>query len=210
MVNAFLLRHLAILLLAVGLFAACTPTEVISTRDPDYSGTVESLHIQSSVSDRLDKLTVSTADEVRLSMVSRSVRVTEDHNVLEEEEEGPSLQEDDGVEVDFEKARSNEVSHVMLITEKGRKEDVRGTVAGAGNVGMYNSTTSQTWTFDVSLYDVEQETRVWRATVKQEGSGMTTQSAEGVKMAKELVTRLEEDELLPPLTQGPDQTTGAE
>lgn len=201
MFNTLSLHNFVVLIVAVGLFVACTPTEIVSTKDPSYSKTIETLHIQSSVSDRLEKLPVAVGENVRLSMVSRVVAVTEEHHVMHRDDDGPSLEEKKGVDIDFSKARSNGVSHVMLITEEGR-EETSNSFGGGSNFGMYGSTTNQTWTFDVSLFDVDKEKRVWRATVDQDGTSMTTQSTEGGKMAKELVTRLDEDRLLPPPTQG--------
>lgn len=194
-------RRLLLVMVALALFAACTPTEIISTKESGYTQKVESLYVQSFVSERLDSFPVAAAERIKLSMVSRSVPVTAEHVTLDDSgDEAPSLEEDVRASVNFASAREGGSSHVMFITEKSR---VTESTTRGGNMNMTGPTsTSQTWTFDVSLYDVEMEKRIWRATVKQDGTSMTSQEQEGQEMALELVSKLDEDQLLPPLVQG--------
>lgn len=200
------LRRVVLLFVSVALFAACVPTEIIATKDPNYNQKVESLYIQSFVSDRLDSFPVAAAQRIKLSMVSRSVPVSAEHVTLDTGSgEPPSLEDDVRISANFASARDGGASHIMLISEKSRETEsttVQGNLTDQSPSQPLGTATSQTWTFDVSLYDVEMEKRIWRGTVKQQGTATTSQEQEGEEMAKELISKLDEDQLLPPLVQG--------
>ncbi|PEN14220.1 hypothetical protein CRI94_04050 [Longibacter salinarum] len=191
------------LIAAVGLFAACTSAEVVSKKDPDYAGTVERLHLQTAISSDLEGLAQRASEKIRLSLVSYGIGTTVQHRAYtpdskEESEGGPRLEKEKALVVPYEKARSVDASHVLLIEEKSQSESTT-YAPPTGPTGGMASTTHQSYVFEASLYDVNLQKRIWRADVTAKGTKTTSQSMEGEVMADKMVERLAEDRLLPPM-----------
>lgn len=185
----------AVLIVAFAM-TACTSTEVVSNKDPDYDRTIESLYIYSEVSEELEKLEVASMQRMLMALKTGQVDVEIEH--LDHDEDEPSLEEkSDTDNISFETAREFGATQVLKFTETDRTEVKRRGAMDPNTGMMTGGGTDQTYEFDASLYDATTEKRIWRANVTTEGTGMTAQSAEGRTLAKKLVEQLVEDGLLP-------------
>jgi hypothetical protein len=202
-------RFSAILLVGA-LLLGCASAEVVSNKDPDYNGTIDGLYFQSSVSERLDRFPEEMVATMRLPLIERGVSFTASHDVYTEEAEkegddtessGPSLEEESKqtVEVDFETARTQDLSHVLVVREEDREEERSSSMVPDPNgSGMImSSSVQQTYTFSADLYVTETEERVWRASIEASGDGMTTQGMEAGKAADKMIETMDADQLLP-------------
>jgi len=201
----FPIRRLFFLLL-VGILTACTSAEVVSNKDPDYSGTIERLHLQTAISSDLQNLGERASEKIRVSLVSYGIGTTIEHRPYtpdrrEENEEGPRLEKEEALVIPYDQARRSDASHVLLIEEKSQSENTT-YQPPTGPTGGMASTTHQTYTFEASLYDVNLEKRVWRADVTAKGTETTSQSMEGGVMGEKMMESLADDGLLPPMQTG--------
>lgn len=197
MTALFRTRILTVVVLIVAFaMTACTSTEVVSNKDPDYDRTIESLYIYSEVSDELEGLEMTSMQRMIMALKTGQVDVEIEH--LAYKEDGPSLEEKSETDgISFETAREFGATQVLKFTEEDRSEVRRRGSVNPNTGFMTGGGTDQTYKFDASLYDVKTEKRIWRANVTTEGTEMTAQSAEGRTLAKKLIEQLVEDGLLP-------------
>jgi len=209
--HSFIRRCLCFLLI-VGMLMACTSAEVVSNKDPDYSATIERLHLQTAISSDLDDLAERASEKLRLSLVSYGIGTTVNHRAYtpdteKENEEGPRLEKEEALVVPYDEARRSDASHVLLLEEKSQSENTT-YQPPTGPTGGMTSTTHQTYSFEASLYDVNLEKRIWRADVTAKGTKTTSQSMEAEVMAEKMMESLADDGLLPPmLTDGASGTS---